>query len=406
MTMALNPRELARWRNAIITIFLLGGLTLSTWGPRLPSIRSDLRLDDGGVGLLVAGATVGSIAGLGASSAILAWLGPRRGIGLTFVFTSVGICIVGFGAGTFHSVAIAEIGFVSVGFGIGAVDVMMNVEGSAVERAAKKTLMPLMHAAWSAGAVVGSGIGAGCAALGITPQWQFLAIGVIVAATAAIATRFIPVTVEVEEAAKPPIRQRVTAWLRGWTDWRLLLIGVVMLGVELGEGSANNWLTLSVHDEHHQADSIAALFFTVFAVSETLARVFGGPLVDRVGRVWAVRFTTAIGVVGLVMFILGGPIWLVLLGTLFWAVGVSMGFPLGMSAAAESGPNPAARVSVVASLGYLANLAGPPVVGFLAQSFGLLNALWLVIALLVLAFLAAGSLRTRSVPSKVNVKAD
>jgi MFS family permease len=385
----------ARWRNAIIVIFALGGLTLSTWGPRLPSLRTDLRLDDGGVGLLVAGATVGSVIGLVSSSALLGWLGPRRAIGLTFVFTSLGICVIGFGAGTLHSVPIAEIGFVTVGFGIGAVDVMMNVEGSAVERAMGATILPLMHAAWSAGAVIGSGIGAGCAALGIVPQWQFLGIGVVVAVSAAIATRFIPAVVEQEEKPAVPVRERVVGWLRGWTDWRLLLIGVVMLGVELGEGSANNWLTLSVHDDHGQSDGVAALFFTVFAISETLARVFGGPLVDRIGRVWTVRATTALGVLGLVLFITSDQLWLILLGTFFWAVGVSMGFPLGMSAAAESGPNPAARVSVVASLGYLANLAGPPVVGALAQSVGLLNALWLVAALLAVAFAVAGSLARR-----------
>jgi predicted MFS family arabinose efflux permease len=98
-------------------------------------------------------------------------------------------------------------------------------------------------------------------------------------------------------------------------------------------------------------------------------------------------------VVGVVLFILGGSPWLVLLGVLLWSVGVSMGFPLGMSAAAESGPNPAARVSVVASVGYFANLAGPPVIGALAERFGLLNSLWLVVVLMVAAFAVAGSLR-------------
>jgi cyanate permease len=78
-----------------------------------------------------------------------------------------------------------------------------------------------------------------------------------------------------------------------------------------------------------------------------------------------------------------------------WAVGVSMGFPLGMSAAAESGPDPAARISVVASIGYFANLAGPPAIGALAQSAGLLSSLWLIAALFVAAFAAAGSLRPR-----------
>ena len=70
-----------------------------------------------------------------------------------------------------------------------------------------------------------------------------------------------------------------------------------------------------------------------------------------------------------------------------------MGFPLGMSAAAESGPDPAARVSVVASIGYFANLAGPPAIGVLAQSAGLLSAMWLIVALFLTAFAAAGSTR-------------
>jgi cyanate permease len=108
-----------------------------------------------------------------------------------------------------------------------------------------------------------------------------------------------------------------------------------------------------------------------------------------------VRITTAAGVVGIALFILGGSPVVVLLGAVLWAIGVSMGFPLGTSAAAQSGPGSAARVSVVTSLGYLANLAGPPVVGYLSQAVGLLGALWLLAAFFVVAFLAAGALVPR-----------
>jgi MFS family permease len=92
-------------------------------------------------------------------------------------------------------------------------------------------------------------------------------------------------------------------------------------------------------------------------------------------------------------FILIGNAWIALAGVVLWAVGVSMGFPLGMSAAAEGGPDPAARISVVASIGYFANIAGPPVIGALAQSAGLLNALWAIAALFLAAFAAAASFR-------------
>jgi MFS family permease len=392
-------QALRQWRNAVVVLFALGGITVSAWGPRLPSIRADLHLGDGVIGLVLAGVTVGSIAGLAASSALLSWLGARRVIASVVILASIGLATVGIAAGAFGSVVFTVVGFVFVGFGIGCLDVMINVQGSAVERESRKTLMPLMHAGWSVGAVVGSGIGAAAAALDVAFEWQFVGEAVVLAIAALVAVRFLPaIVVQDASLVRAPVGVRIRGWLRGWTDWRLLLIGVVMLGVELGEGTANSWLTLAVRDDHHQTDAVAALFFTAFAIGESGARILGGPLVDRVGRVNAVRFTTAIGVIGLVLFIVGAPAWITLIGVLLWSVGVSMGFPLGMSAAADSGPNPAARVSVVASIGYLANLGGPPVIGFLAESVGLLNAFWLVAVLLAVGFAVAGVLRPRATP--------
>lgn len=380
----------------MLVLFALGGLSVSTWGPRLPSIRHDLGVGDAAIGLALAGVTVGSIAGLIASSALLSWLGNRRAVLGSLAVVAVGVGLVGVAAGVVHTLPLTAVGFALVGFGVGSVDVMINVEGAALERASTRTLMPLMHAGWSAGAIAGAGIGAACAALRVDFAWQFVAEAVLIAATASIAVTFLPRAIQAEDAGpRPPVRTRVVLWLSGWRQGRLLLIGLVMLGVELGEGSANSWLTLAVRDGHGQPDAIAALFFVAFAAGETLARVFGGRLVDRVGRVRTVRITTALGVAGLLLFILGGPAWVVLLGTVLWSVGVSMGFPLGMSAAADSGPNPAARVSVVASIGYLANLGGPPVIGALSDRFGILGALWLVIALLVVGFGTAGALAAR-----------
>jgi nitrate/nitrite transporter NarK len=289
------------------------------------------------------------------------------------------------------------VAFVIVGFGIGLLDVLINVEGAAVERLARRTLMPMMHAAWSVGVAAGSGIGAACAALGIAPAAQMIAEAVLIAAAALAMVAGIPAGNRASDGQPRQNRgTRLRHWLHGWLDWRLLLIGVVMLGVELGEGSAGNWLTLAVRNGHGQAAAVAALFATAFAASEAITRIFGGPLVDRLGRVRTIRVTTALGVVGVVLFILAGNIWLVLVGVLLWAVGVSMGFPLGTSAAAESGPDPVAQVSVVSSIGYFANLAGPPAIGVLAQSAGLLNSFWLIVALFVAAFAAAGSFRPRS----------
>jgi MFS family permease len=388
--------SLARSRWTVTGAFGLGGITISAWGPRLPAIKTSLGIDTAAIGLLLAGVTVGAVLGLLISTPVLHRLGSRRSIAGALLVTAAAMAFLGL-ALTLASVPLVAIAFVIVGLGIGALDVQINVAGSAVERAAGRTFMPMMHGAWSIGAAVGSGIGAACAAAGIAPSMQFIAEAVLIAAAAIVMAPGISQDTHVPATQRSQDRgAQIRQWLRGWLDWRLLLIGVVMLGVELGEGSANNWLTLAMQNDRGQTAAIAAMFLTAFAVGEATARIFGGPIVDRLGRVATIRVTTALGVVGIVLFIVAGNLWIVLAGVLLWAVGVSMGFPLGMSAAAESGPDPAARVSVVASIGYFANLAGPPAIGVLAESVGILHALWLIAALFVAAFAVAGSLGRRS----------
>jgi cyanate permease len=64
-----------------------------------------------------------------------------------------------------------------------------------------------------------------------------------------------------------------------------------------------------------------------------------------------------------------------------------------MTAAADDPQWAAARVSVVSSIGYTAFLAGPPLIGFLTQSAGILRALFTVFGALALALLTSNSLR-------------
>ena len=393
-----GDHALSRWRWTVTAAFALGGVTVSAWGPRLPAIKASLGIGTATIGLLLAGVTAGAILGLLSSTPVLHRLGGRRALIASLLLVGAAMTVMGLAliAGSLPLLAVA---FVVTGAGIGLLDVLINVEGAAVERMAGRTLMPGMHAAWSIGAAAGAGIGAACAWLGISPAAQLIGEAVAIAAAGLGMNRGIPSGHhQTEQPPGRPERDRLASlrhWARGWLDWRLLLIGLVMLGCELGEGSASSWLTLAMRSNHGQSAAVAALFFTAFAVSEGGTRIFAGPVVDRLGRARTVRLTTALGAIGVVGFILAGNEWVVLLCVVLWAVGVSMGFPLGMSAAAESGPDPAARISVVASIGYFANLAGPPVIGALAASAGLLRAMWLIAALFIAAFAAAGSFTTR-----------
>ncbi|MGN7799954.1 MFS transporter [Leifsonia sp. 22587] len=397
-------RELTAWRNAVFVIFILSGLAMATWVARIPGVRDDLGLgkDPSAVGLLILGMSVGAIAGLSVSSPLLVRFGPHKGMVGGLVIVAIGTLSIGFGSTTFHSVPLVAIGLILLGFGNGMVDVMMNVEATAVEREIGKTLLPLMHACFSLGTVFGAGIGALAAWLLVPVAWHLLGIAVVIVVVAVVAIRFIPREAELgddaEQTERIPFGERFRTSLAVWADWRLILIGVVMLGMAFGEGSANDWISLAVVDGHGQTNSVGAVVFGFFVAAMTVGRVVGGPIVDRIGRVAAIRITAGMGAVGLVLFIVGGPMWVVVIGTVLWGFGVSLGFPLGMSAAADGAANPAARVSAVAIIGYCAFLAGPPLIGFLGQHFGLLNALFLVLALLVAAFLAAPAVRPVSAP--------
>ena len=384
-----DAKATSRWRNAITAAFGMGGITVVSWGPRMPAIKVELGVGTGTIGLVLACLTVGGVGGLVASRFVLHRLSGRRAVMTALLVVAAALLVMAVGVAS-GSVVVVAVGFLISGLALGVLDVSINVEGAAVERDSGRTLMPLMHGAWSGGSAAGAGIGALCAAAGVTPAAQFTGLAVVVAGAGLVISRGIPVRApeapEVQVATNR--RDAVGRWLRGWTDRRLLLIGLVLLGVELGEGSANNWLSLAVKQNHGQSAALAALFLAFFAVSEASTRLFGGPLVDRFGRVRILRCTIALGVAGVTLFILSGAIWLVALGVVLWAVGVSMGFPLGLSAAAE-GEDPAARVSVASSVGYMANLVGPPVIGFLAQSLGLLSALWLLAVMFAAAFAAA-----------------
>lgn len=361
----------------------------------MPAIKAELGVGTGTIGLVLACATVGSVSGLVCSRFLFHRLGGRRTVLTALLVVACALVVLAVGVAA-TSVVVVAAGFLIVGLGIGVLDVSINVEGAAVERAGSRTLMPLMHAAWSGGSAAGAGIGALCAAAGVRPAVQFVGLAVAVAAAGLVISRGIPLAAPPQPTAGGGEGRigSVRRWLRGWTDRRLLLIGLVLLGVELGEGSANNWLSLAVKQNHAQSAALAALFLSFFAMSEASSRVAGGPLVDRFGRVRVLRCTTGLGIAGITLFIVAGAIWLVALGVVLWAVGVSMGFPLGLSAAAE-GDDPAARVSITSSVGYMANLVGPPVIGFLAASVGLLSALWLLAIMFVAAAAAGGVLRPR-----------
>jgi MFS family permease len=399
-----DPR-LRRWRLALLAAYVLGGVIAATWGPRLVDLTHDLRVGTAGIGLVLAVSTAGLLVGLLAASPAARVLGIRRTIAVSLAANAVCLVIAGLGIAA-GSVVVVVAALLVLGFGSGVLDVVVNVDGAAIEQRAGRSFLPLLHALWLAGAAIGAGIGAACAALHIATAAQVLGQAVLVAVVGAVIVAWVPGGRRAEIEAEPqrlPLAVRLRDWLRGWTDGRLLLIGLLIFSVEVVEGSARTWLPLAVQRGYDQPAATAALFVTGFSIGTGVARAFGGRIVDRFGRTAVVRVTTAIGLVGVLLFLLSGNVWVAIAGTLLWSIGNCLAGPLGMSAAAEGGGDAAARVGVVSSIGFFANLAAPPLMGLIVQGVGPVAVFWPLVPLLVVAFLIAPVLRRRSVPAEAVV---
>ncbi|MET0813365.1 MAG: MFS transporter [Microbacterium sp.] len=393
MDTVLTRPQLVRWRTAIFAIFFATGLGFASWASRLPAVKVDLGINDFEIGVLLFVSGAAAIVGLSLANVIVVRWGARRGMFGTIVAFSVGVMITGLGVEFLESYVVTAIGLAIMGAGMSATDVMMNVEAAAVEQAFEKTLMPLFHAFFSIGTVVGAGIGVAMTFLGVGVAWHLWAVGILVLITGLTSLGSVPIReVENDEpATKTSRRDRVAEALAVWRDPRTYAIGAIMLGMAFAEGSANDWLTIAMVDGHDTTQATGAIALTVFSIAMTVFRILGGPLVDRLGRVWTLRILSIAAGIGLVMFILAPNLPIAFVGVALWGAGASLGFPLGMSAAADDPTKAAASVSAAATIGYLAFLCGPPVLGWVSHEIGILPTLWIIVALIAMSGLASGA---------------
>jgi fucose permease len=378
----------SRARVAVLVAFALNGLIMASWISRVPAARDRLDLASSQVGLVLLAMSGGAVLALPLAGAVIHRIGTARTVQCGAAVCAAGLVLFGIAPG----VPVLALGLLLMGIGSGTWDVSMNVQGADVERGLGRAVMPHFHAAFSVGTVAGALLGAATNALRLGSATHLLPIAVVALLVTLIACRsFLPDVGEHADGTAEPAPRRSA--LAAWREPRTLLVGLLVLTFAFTEGSANDWLALSLVDGYHVSNSRGVLGFAVFVTAMTVGRVLGVRLLDRFGRVIVLRLTAGLAVAGLLLVIVGGSVPVAMAGAVLWGLGASLGFPVGMSAAADDPAHAAARVSVVSAIGYTAFLAGPPLIGFLADHVGVRNSLWVVLAVLAVAVVVASAAR-------------
>ncbi|MCU1531607.1 MAG: transporter [Arthrobacter sp.] len=407
--------EVTLWRNAVVVAYAMSGVAFASWVSRLPAIRDGLDLTPGTIGLLLLCMTAGSFISVSASGLIVLRFGSKRTIRIGSILVGCGLVLAGFGTSVLVSPLAVAAGLAVIGLGTASWNTASNVEGAAVERAVRRHIMPRLHGAFSLGTVAGAGMGAWAAGAGTPVFWHLAAVGILVAGSVATAASWFRADTTPVEAAKNfkparpdtfedpstgplPIISQATGRpeepldnkrqiAQAWRDRRTLLLGVLVLGLALAEGAAGDWVALALADGHDQSDAAGAAGYGLFVTFMTVGRFAGTFVLDRFGRVPVMRWCAAMAVLGLGLFVFAPVPWMAYVALAIWGLGASLGFPVGMSAAADDPVKAAARVSVVSTIGYGAFLCGPPLLGLLAEHVGILHSLLAVMVMLVVSFL-------------------
>ena len=374
--------------------FIGSGFAFASWAARIPQVRDRLELSPAQLGLVLLAIATGSLVALPLAGTVVGRLGSGRTVAVMALLLGAGFTVVA--VGYLVGVVPVLVGLFLFGFSNGAWDVAMNVQGAAVERHLRRSIMSRFHAGFSIGTVGGALVGAGMVALRVPVTAHLLGVAVACAVVVPLAVRAFLPDADERAATAPdgvPAPSRAGSALARWREPRTLVIGLIVLSFALAEGAGNDWITVALIDGHDVSAEVGTLGFAVFLAGMTACRWFGPGLLDRYGRVLTLRVLSVAALAGLLMFALGGSTALALAGVALWGVGVALGFPVGMSAAADEPGAAAARVSVVSSSGYCAVLAGPPVIGFVGEHVTVSKALLLVAGLLALTCLVLNAIR-------------
>ncbi|MGA4669134.1 MFS transporter [Propionibacteriaceae bacterium Y1923] len=384
---------IAQRRGALFSLFFLAGLALSSWVTRTPAIRDLLDASTGEMGLVLLGLSAGSMVGILSSGPLCIRFGARPVITVGNIGIVASMPTIGLGAAA-GSAGLVVAGLFLFGAGSGGADVAMNVEGADVEKIIQRPFLPLLHGGFSLGTVVGAVAGILAIAAGLPVTWHLIAVGAVGLVLFLWAIRHLP---PATGRAEPGDRPTAGADKSGlWRDPRLLLTGLVVLAMALAEGAANDWLPLVMVDGHGLDPALGSVVYAVFAASMTLGRFAGGPVIARLGRAQALAASAVLGGVGVLLVSVVDNVVVASAAVVLWGLGAALGFPVALSLAGDSGPNPAARVALASTIGYLAFLVGPPLLGLVGDEVGLRSALLIPMGMLLVGAVVATLLGRRT----------
>lgn len=352
---------------AIAALFCFLGFQYATWVSRLPALKSRLDLSEAELGLLLMVCGVGAAISFPLVAALMKRLGSRLLATLSAI--CLGLVLLGLTVAPNYPVTLAVACF--DGIAVGCLNVAMNAQGAALEVRYRRTAMSRLHATFSAGSLLAALLASGVNAFTTTLSVHFALAAVVLLLLLGLAqtgmlTDDRTTGAAAQESTEPqaPKKKRGLTLPSRVTIW----MGLAMVFGTVTEGAMNDWSALYLKDVVNAAPELAPLGIAVVSVMMVAARIFADGWRTRFGDGRIVRIGSLLAGAGLALALLAGGVVPTLLGFACVGLGVAAVTPCIYVAAARQGSD---ALALVAATGTTGLLAGPAVIGFIADSSSL-----------------------------------
>ncbi|HHY48995.1 MAG TPA: MFS transporter [Alphaproteobacteria bacterium] len=367
----------------IFGIFFIFALSMGALLSRLPDLQRKLDLTESQLGLLLLTMSVGALFGLTFSSPVIERLGARRTSFVTVFGASALYALIPWAPSALFAAPL----FFLAGVFAGAIEINVNLETDRHEALLGYRIMSRAHGMWSLGFFLTALVSAGLRQANVSIEVHtFLALLAVVGAGWVVFSGIenAPARAGGHDGATPLVAFP-TAGLAA-----LCVIGAAPL---LVEGAGVDWSAIYMRDVFAVQPFVGGMSVTVFSLFMAIARLTMDPVVDRFSPRLVAAALLGVAAAGVVLVAVAPWPYLALLGFAMMGIGCSSVYPLAVSAAAQRTDRPASvNVAALGQMTFVVFFAGPPLLGFVAEHFGIRYSYWAVVPLLVAALLVIRAL--------------
>jgi fucose permease len=377
-----------RW--ATTGVFVVNGAAIGTWVAQIPWVQERFDLSKSAMGLVLVGMALAVILAFPVAGQAIVRHGSERMVWVGGIVCALAVNLPVLAP---HPVLVA-LGLAVLGGASATQDVSMNSHGVKVEKDIRRPIMSSLHAGWAFGGMAGAGFAAAGTALGLDARVTVALASALLLATLVATARRIGHGSTAEGDDAPGF----TLPSRG-----VVLLAILCLLVMVTEGAMADWGGLYLRQDLGASAALGALAYSFFTAGMTAGRIVGDWVNHRIGAVALLRWGALLTGVPLGAMLLIGQPAAALIGLFLVGLGVSNGVPLMFSAAGRQPDTPPGPgIAAVSSMGSLGFLAGPPVIGFVADAISLPWALAMLIlgAIVVFALARRAAGRSEAPPAQ------